>query len=359
MLHFARNKVISICKKAENTLVAHGILEDDIYGLELDVAVSLPDLEITAVQGKWNRLENAECPRALPFLQEAVGFRIEPGLTQRIGKTIGRKACRHFANLLIECCQSLEQAAQITREEEPQRAVQAGAAPEDRRADAGIKQSLPQGMHIDLHVHTAEASPCSSAAVDLLIKEAQRIGLDGICLTDHNHVWKAARIEELRQKHGFLVFRGNEITTDQGDILVFGFNEEIQGIIPLADLRKQVLKTGAFMIAAHPFRGFLTFGIGHLGLTPEKAMERALFRFVDAVEVLNSRVTAKENAFAAKVAAGMGLPGTGGSDSHEVSEVGIYATSFSHDIKEEKDLLAALHGGNYSPVCFRENRESF
>ncbi len=357
MLQFARNKIISVYKKTRDTLLAHGILEDDIYGLELDVTVSLPELVITSIEGKWNRLENAECPRALSFLQQAVGLRIDTELSQRIQKTIGRKACRHFANLLIECCQSLEQAAQMTQTAHQPIAVGAGAEQKERQPSQRIKQTVSQGMLIDLHVHTAEASACSSAAVDLIIEEAKRIGLKGICLTDHNHVWQAESVEELRQKHGFLVLSGNEVTTDQGDVLVFGFRKEIRGVIRLAELRKQVLKAGGFMIAAHPFRGFLTFGIGQLGLTTEKAMERALFGLVDAVEVLNSKVTEEENAFAARVASELGLPAAAGSDCHEVSEVGIYATAFEQVIADERDLLAALQSGNYSPVLYRFRKQ--
>ena len=115
-------------------------------------------------------------------------------------------------------------------------------------------------------------------------------------------------------------------------------------------------KAGGFIIVAHPFRGFLTFGIGKLGLTPEKAMERPLFKYVDAVEVMNCKVTKKENKFAAKVAEGLNLPATGGSDAHEVSEVGIFATRFSQVITNEKELIEALRDGSYTPIAYREER---
>ena len=94
--------------------------------------------------------------------------------------------------------------------------------------------------------------------------------------------------------------------------------------------------------------------MGQFGLTPEKAMERSLFKCVDAVEAMNSKVTESENNFAAKVAEGLGLPATGGSDAHEVFEVGIYATRFFDTIKDEKDLIQALKGGDYSPIRFRK-----
>ena len=51
MLTFARNKVVSIYREDEDTLLAHGVLEDDIYGLELDVAIGLSTLEILSIEG--------------------------------------------------------------------------------------------------------------------------------------------------------------------------------------------------------------------------------------------------------------------------------------------------------------------
>lgn len=384
MLKFTRNKLVGVERKDDSTLVAHGVLDDDIYSLEIDVSIRIPELEILAIKGKWNRWTTPECPRAIPFLQEAVGFRIEEkGFSRKVHKIIGRKACRHYANLLLECCHSGKEAAMLAKWEDkgaenkdlsfrefvkgevksatgptPVSPVSVEERPVQRAQgiDNAVKERVAGGMIIDLHTHTSPASPCSSAPADRLIEEAKRIGLGGICLTDHNHAWHQDQVEDLRQKHGFLVLRGNEITTDQGDMLIFGLDRDMQGIIKLEELRQEVLRDGGFIVVAHPFRGFLTFDVGQLGLTPEKAMERPLFKYVDAVEVLNWKVTEEENSFASKVAAGLGLPATGGSDAHEVAEVGIYATRFSGPIKDEKDLVEALKKGNYSPMAFRKER---
>jgi predicted metal-dependent phosphoesterase TrpH len=196
------------------------------------------------------------------------------------------------------------------------------------------------------------------ARIDDVIAEAKSIGLDGVCLTDHNYVWDKARVNELRRKHDFLILRGNEITTDQGDMLVFGMEKNVQGIIKLDDLRTMVSEAGGFIIAAHPFRGFLLFGSGQLGLTPEKAMERPLFKQVDGIEVLNSKVTEKENRFAAEVAKGRGLPGTGGSDAHQVSDVGLFATRFFTKITSEQELIRALKDGRYEAIAFKRRKEA-
>ena len=213
------------------------------------------------------------------------------------------------------------------------------------------------GCVIDLHIHSFPASPCSSVNVDDLIQEAKRIQLDAVCLTDHNYVWDAGATKNLSQKHGLLVLRGNEITTDQGDMLVFGMHRDVTGIISLTDLREMVDDDGGFMIVAHPFRGFLVFNTSQIGLTAEKAMQRSTFRHVHAIEILNGKVTEKENLFAKEVATGLGLPMTGGSDAHEVSEVGKYATRFAYPIGSEKELVEALKSGAYEPCAFRREAD--
>jgi len=384
MLKFTRNKLVSIDRRDQNTLAVHGVLDDDIYSVEIDAKIRISDLEILSIQGKWNRWTTPECPRATQFLGEAVGFRVGPGLKQKVHKIIGRKSCRHFANLILECCHSAKEAAMVAKWEDAkigqpelsfEEFVQNGAIEspaEEPLPDIEIKETLEQqetiidkpvkrkvsgGSVIDLHVHTSPASPCSSVSADAVITEAKRIGLDGICLTDHNYVWDPSRIDALRQKHEFMVLAGNEITTDQGDILAFGLTRNITGIIGLKDLKAEAAEKGAFLIVAHPIRGFLIFGANQVGLTPEKVMKRDLFQKVDAVETMNGKVTKDENEFASKVAAGLGLPATGGSDAHEVFEVGKYATQFSAIINTEKDLVEALKAGNYEPVAFRNEKK--
>ncbi len=364
MKNFSRNKLVSVVKKDHDTLEIHGILDDNLYSLQLDCSVSISGLKILSINGKWNRWTTPECYRAEKVLKEAVGFIIEDGIEDKIHKTIGRKGCRHFANLLIECCFSAQQSALIAQcedanKKEVHKSVCVGeeTIKNDTRKKSLNKEDVStkdKGMIIDLHVHTFPASPCSSAPADALIEKAKQVGLDGICLTDHNYVWSQDEIENLRQKHGFLVLRGNEITTAQGDMLVFGCYRDIKGIISLEELRKEVLQSGGIIIAAHPFRGFLVVGADQLGLTVEKAAQRQMFNLIDAVEVLNGKVTEKENSFALGVARRLDLPVTGGSDAHEVYEVGQYATRFFSKINNEKDLVDALKNSRFEPVKFRE-----
>ena len=367
MLEYHRSKRVGIWTDGPQRLVAHGMLDDDLYSLEVQMTIDPSTREIRAVKGWWNRWTAPDCPMAADLLQDAVGLRIDqPDLAPSIQKSVGRKACRHYANILIECCYSAREALTVLRFREAREGhpdltfrdfLEHGEAPPPSSGPANeekqeattsstrsariqrVSAASLKGPVIDLHLHTSPASPCSSAPVDDLIREARRIGLDGICLTDHNYVWRPEDVEALRQRHGFLVLRGNEITTDEGDILVFGFDRDVQGIIRLQDLRPQVVEAGGFMIAAHPFRGFLTFGVGKLGLTPEKAMKRPVFQYVDAVEVLNGKVTADENRFSGEVADALGITITGGKRCPRGVRGGPlrHAVRFSHHLRGRSD----------------------
>jgi predicted metal-dependent phosphoesterase TrpH len=203
-------------------------------------------------------------------------------------------------------------------------------------------------MRIDLHIHTSPRSACSDLDPLELIQEAQRLKLDGICLTEHQVLWDSDDVDKLARKGGIKIFRGNEFTTNQGDILVFGLYKDIREMLMIQELREEVQTAGGFMIAAHPFRGFKTFGIGQLQMTVEQACKRRVFEFVDAVEIENGKLSSDENDMARKVAEKLGLPGIGGSDAHRVEEVGKRLTIFEKEIRNERELVRELHAGRYS-----------
>jgi len=205
-------------------------------------------------------------------------------------------------------------------------------------------------MRIDLHIHTAPLSACSYIDPQELIQEARRLKLDGICLTEHQVIWDPAEVDRLAEEAGIRIFRGNEFTTNQGDILVFGFYEDIKELLIIRELRDKVTAAGGYMIAAHPFRGFKTFGIGQLQMTVEQACKRKVLEFVDAVEIGNGKLSPDENKMAAMVAEKLGLPGTGGSDAHRVDEIATWVTDFENDIEDEDELLRELHAGRFKAI---------
>lgn len=208
-------------------------------------------------------------------------------------------------------------------------------------------------MKIDLHSHTLPLSTCSHMSVEELIETAKQRGLGGVCLTEHNKPWDRDEVMRLRDEFEFPLFRGMEVTTKDGDILVFGLYKEMDEVLTAAELRRRLTNEGAYMIAAHPFRGFLIFGFSELSLTTERAASRPIFQAVDAIEAYNCKVSGQETEMAFGVASGLGLPCVAGSDAHKVGDVGKLYTSFEKEISTEEELIAELAAKRFSVEALR------
>ena len=203
-------------------------------------------------------------------------------------------------------------------------------------------------MRIDLHIHTRPRSPCSAIDPADLLQEAQRAGLDALCLTEHQNRWGDGEIRALAGERGIHIFQGNEITTNQGDVLVFGYHEDLRGVVPIQHLHKAVKSAGGLMIAAHPFRGFLLFGITQLRMDVHQASQRAIFQYVDGLEIFNCKLTDAENQMARQVAEHLGLLGVAGSDAHRLDEVGRCVTILEREVRSEPELIAELRAGRFT-----------
>lgn len=202
-------------------------------------------------------------------------------------------------------------------------------------------------MKIDLHSHTFPMSACSNMSVEQLIEAAKQVGLDGICVTEHNKAWEQDEILKLREKFSFLILNAMEVTTKDGDVLVFGFYEEMNDVISARELRLRVNEVGGYTVAAHPFRGFLLFGFSDLSLSPDRAATRPVFQAVDGIEAYNCKVTEQETRLAFDVGARLGLPCLAGSDAHTVADVGKHYTIFTGEIATEDDLVRELRAGRF------------
>ncbi|MBI5249404.1 MAG: PHP domain-containing protein [Desulfomonile tiedjei] len=203
-------------------------------------------------------------------------------------------------------------------------------------------------MKLDLHVHTTAYSACSVMSPDEMMLAAKENGLDGICITEHNRIWSADEAEALSEKHGLPVFRGMEITTTGGDILVFGLEEEPGELWTPALLKAKVDAVGGVAIAAHPFRGFLVFGFGDLQMDVKDALENPTFSQVHGLEVCNSLVTDAENTLARDVADAAGLLKFAGSDAHKAASVGTCVMDFHDLIENEEDLVQAVLASRFT-----------
>ena len=211
----------------------------------------------------------------------------------------------------------------------------------------------------DLHVHTVKGSSDSSLTPEQLIEEARRIGLDGVCLTEHSGGWEDLELGKVFGGSGLTVIRGLEVETDMGHVLVFGLHSYVAGMHRANQLRKSVNRAGGVMVSAHPFRNLfnrpplnanlLYKDLGTRTMTVAEAACHPVFEIVDEVEVANGANTGRENLFTLEVAGRLGFGGTGGSDVHSSQGLGRCVTVFEGDIRSESDLIDAIRARAFSP----------
>jgi predicted metal-dependent phosphoesterase TrpH len=170
---------------------------------------------------------------------------------------------------------------------------------------------------------------------------AREIGLDAICVTEHEEMEGAEVAWRLGQEMGFPVLRGVEVYTDLGDMLVFGlFKPRFPLKTLFSELKSEVRSANGIIIPAHPCRGSYGF---HVTLGQEKA--DYLLDNIDAIETRNGGSTPEANQTAEIIADKYGLPGVGGSDAHFLMQVGRCLTVFERDIEDEADLIEEIKAG--------------
>ena len=213
----------------------------------------------------------------------------------------------------------------------------------------------------DLHIHTTKGSSDSSLTPEDLILEADRLGLRGLCLTEHSGPWDRHEFKQFASLHNVVLIRAMEVETDFGHMLAFGMDRYQAGYNKAAELRKAATAAGGYVITAHPFRGVLS-GAGRsraliyqsipdpLPEKPEDALDHPVFKLADAVEVANGGTIDRENDFAMAVAGPLKLPVTGGSDAHSTHGLGKFLTEFADEVNTEAEFLKALHSKQFHPV---------
>ncbi|MDD3085001.1 MAG: PHP domain-containing protein [Candidatus ainarchaeum sp.] len=187
-------------------------------------------------------------------------------------------------------------------------------------------------MKIDLHCHTKYSKDAMSS-LDEIFYQAQKKGLDGIAITDHENTkgWNDALIAA--KKYNMQVVLGEEIKSKNGDILGLFLNKEInmKGECP-KEIIAEIQAQNGIAIIPHPF----DFN------NPFKDVENYL-KLVDGIEIFNARrIFNKDNDKAKKLSEKYPhLNITAGSDNHIYNAVGYaYVESSANTLEDfKKDLL--------------------
>ncbi|HZS47963.1 MAG TPA: PHP domain-containing protein [Blastocatellia bacterium] len=197
-------------------------------------------------------------------------------------------------------------------------------------------------MIIDMHVHTVASGDSLIAAEDL-IDHALDMGLDGICVTEHDSYEASAAVEELAEGTDLKVFRGVEVSTVTGHMLVYGVKDDKwkdyleQHKNDAQRLIDYVRSIDGVVIPAHPFDPIKP---GIKDLAPTLAG-------VFAIEAFNGQSDVNDNIRAREMAERLNLSIVGGSDAHSLYELGKCVTEFSANITSMGELIAELKAGRF------------
>lgn len=195
-------------------------------------------------------------------------------------------------------------------------------------------------MIIDTHIHENRYSGDSKVSLETVIFQAQKIGLDGICITNHENQKVKNLANKLNQKTDLLILVGAEILTYEGDILVFGINKLPDKKMHADELINYVNKRGGITISAHPFRNNNRGAGSKINNLPG----------LTAVEVLNGSTSYKNNLKAYNLAKKLNLPTLGASDAHHSQRIGKYASYFEDNITNMQDFINAIKKNRVSPA---------
>lgn len=195
-------------------------------------------------------------------------------------------------------------------------------------------------MRIDLHCHS-KFSGDSLFEPEELIEEALRKGLDGACFTEHHSFMASRPVERIQVPEGFSVFRGLEISTDQGHLLVYGLKDDAWNVwgsneyLDFVEVVEKVHALGGICVPAHPFRTGDSFVKDLMSVDG-----------FDAIETHNGMNSDKENEKAIQVSKLRSLPSIGGSDCHKRVQVGRAYTVFENPVRSIEDLIREILSGN-------------
>jgi predicted metal-dependent phosphoesterase TrpH/glycosyltransferase involved in cell wall biosynthesis len=186
---------------------------------------------------------------------------------------------------------------------------------------------------VDLHMHTDWSHDCSIPVADLL-EHAERIGLGGIAVTDHNAFGGALEAVEQARARDLIVIPGEEVKTDgQGEVIGLFLEQEVPRGLSFADTVAAIREQGGLVYLPHPF--------DRLHAIPDPATLHRHVAEIDVLEVFNARLLRDVfNDEALRFARKYRLLQGAGSDAHVLQGVGTGAVRMRRFEGPEEFLLS-------------------
>lgn len=194
------------------------------------------------------------------------------------------------------------------------------------------------GIFFDMHLHTSRHSEDGNINPYALLRHAERLGLTGVVITEHDYLWTEAELDELRAAAPrVLVLAGMEVTADEGHFLAYGVTDPLRWGkgVKVKDLCEEVHRQGGAVIAAHPFRWGQKFDEIVSQCRPA----------LDGIELMSLNMDGTSRRLAHEIWQKHPWSGVGNSDAHELKDVGACFTQFPQPIRDIRDLVEALRAG--------------
>jgi predicted metal-dependent phosphoesterase TrpH len=196
-------------------------------------------------------------------------------------------------------------------------------------------------IQVDLHVHTRH-SPDALSTSQEVIAAVQHRGLGAIAVTDHNAI---AGAFELQRIAPFPVIVGEEILTNEGEIIGLFLQEHVPaGLTPVQTVSR-IREQDGLVYIPHPFDLYRDSRLNEASLM-------VILEQVDVLEVLNARVTLPaHNERARQFASEHSLLNGAGSDAHVPFEIGqayVELQSFADKAGFVQALATCTVGGSLS-----------
>lgn len=194
-------------------------------------------------------------------------------------------------------------------------------------------------VRIDCHVHT-RGSYDSNETVDGILRSALTAGLDGLVVTDHDHITFARAAAERADAFGLVCIPGVEISTAAGHLLGIGVDARPPAGHSFDETVSRIRGAGGIAVVPHPFQ------------RSRHGVSAASISDCDGVEVFNAySLTGLRNLQATRFAEESGYPKFAGSDAHRAGNVGFACTEVAVDTHSptQTDVLEAMRSGRVRP----------
>ena len=197
-------------------------------------------------------------------------------------------------------------------------------------------------LSVELHAHS-ELSYDGRDPVELLLEQAEAVGLDALAVTDHDEIEASLEAAAKAQEYGLIGIPGMEVSSAAGHVLALGVEELVPAGLDFDETLEHIRELGGIAVVPHPFQK------SRHGVAPHVTAEQ--LASADAIEVYNSRLfTGRSNRQAEAFAEEYDVPKTAGSDAHIAEMIGQATTEVDAYHPSAEGVLDAVREGRTTVV---------